>query len=40
MSKPANTRYRKTNWSDYNASLKRRGSLSIWLNPDLSWNAD
>lgn len=40
MPKPANTRYRTTNWAHYNASLKRRGSLSIWFDPDMSWQAD
>ena len=27
MSKPSPARYRTTNWSCYNASLKKRGSL-------------
>ena len=27
------------NWPDYNASLKRRGSLTIWVDPAMSWNA-
>ena len=40
MPKPANTRYRTTNWSDYNASLKRRGSLSVWFDPAMPWQAD
>lgn len=40
MPKPANTRYRTTNWSEYNASLKRRGSLSIWFDPEMSWQAE
>ena len=39
MPKPANTRYRTRNWSDYNASLTRRGSLSVWFDPDMSWQA-
>ncbi|NIY72751.1 IS5/IS1182 family transposase, partial [Marivivens donghaensis] len=34
------TRYRTTNWSDYNASLKRRGSLSIWFDPEMLWQAE
>lgn len=25
------TRYKSTNWATYNASLKARGSLTIWL---------
>ncbi len=31
MSKPAAARYRTTNWSEYNAALRRRGSLLVWL---------
>ena len=26
--------YRITNWSEYNKSLKQRGSLTIWLSED------
>jgi hypothetical protein len=40
MPKPATTRYRTTNWADYNASLKRRGSLSVWFDLEMSWQAD
>ena len=31
MSKPSPARYRTTNWSSYTASLRKRGSLLIWL---------
>jgi hypothetical protein len=31
MSSPNKPRYRTTNWKQYNAALKARGSLSIWL---------
>ncbi|HDR28389.1 MAG TPA: IS5/IS1182 family transposase, partial [Rhodovulum sp.] len=31
MSKRKPARYRTTNWSDYNAALRKRGSLLIWL---------
>ena len=31
MSKPTPARYRTTNWSIYTASLRKRGSLLIWL---------
>ncbi len=37
---PATSRYRTTNWAAYNASLKRRGSLSIRFDPDMSQQAD
>jgi len=40
MPKPSVTRYRTTNWSDYNASLRRRGSLSVWFDPNMVWHAE
>jgi hypothetical protein len=39
MSKPPRARYRTTNWPAYNASLKRRGLLIVWLDPKLQWQA-
>ncbi|OLS52661.1 hypothetical protein BV392_12075, partial [Rhodovulum sulfidophilum] len=39
MPKPPPTRYRTTNWSTYNASLRKRGSLSVWFDPDTVWHA-
>lgn len=39
MSKPSPTRYRTTNWKTYNAALVSRGSLSIWLDKNMSWYA-
>ncbi len=32
-------RYKVTNWSEYNAGLKRRGSLTLWLDESVaeSW---
>ncbi len=39
MPKSDATRYRTTNWSAYNASLMRRGSLSIWFDPEMIWHA-
>jgi hypothetical protein len=32
-------KYRTTNWKTYNAALKDRGDLSIWLNKDMQWLA-
>jgi len=32
-------KYQTINWPDYNNSLKKRGSLTIWLDPSLSWYA-
>jgi hypothetical protein len=37
MSSWAPTKYNTTNWSSYNDSLKRRGSLSIWFDPEMVW---
>ena len=28
------TTYRLRNWSDYNRSLTRHGSLTVWINPE------
>ena len=39
MSKPAPARYRTTNWSSYNAALRRRGSLLVWLDREMEWHA-
>ena len=39
MSKPLPARYRATNWSSYTASLRKRGSLLIWLEKDMTWFA-
>lgn len=39
MSKPLPARYRTTNWSSYTASLRKRGSLLIWLDKDMTWTA-
>src|ERR687894_1528467 len=39
MSKPLPARYRTTNWSEYNAALRRRGSVLIWLDREMDWLA-
>jgi hypothetical protein len=36
--KPASRKYRTTNWKAYNAALKTRGSLLIWLDPAMHWH--
>ena len=38
MSAPAKPKYRTTNWKEYNAALKARGSLLIWLDKDMLWH--
>jgi hypothetical protein len=30
-------KYKTTNWSSYNDSLRQRGSLSIWFDPAMKW---
>ncbi len=39
MSPRKKLRYRTTNWKQYNAALKARGSLSIWLDKRMTWFA-
>ncbi len=39
LKKKTPVRYRTTNWSQYNAALKARGSLGIWLDPGMQWLA-
>ena len=36
MTKPMPARYRTTNWSAYNAALRKRGSLLIWLDREMT----
>ncbi len=33
------TTYKATNWSACNDALKRRGSLTIWFDPEMTWRA-
>jgi hypothetical protein len=40
MSKPTSPTYKTTNWAAYNAALKRRGSLTIWFDPEMNWDAE
>lgn len=39
MNKPSPARYRTANWSSYDAALKKRGSLLIWLDKQMAWHA-
>ena len=39
MTKPLPARYRTTNWPSYNAALKKRGLLLIWLDREMTWLA-
>jgi hypothetical protein len=40
MSSWTPTKYKTRNWADYNFSLKQRGSLSIWFDPQMVWEVD
>ena len=37
MPKPTPPKYRTTNWPEYNAALKQRGSLDVWFDPEMQW---
>ena len=39
MSKPSPARYRTTNSTSYTASLRKLGSLLIWLDKEMTWLA-
>lgn len=39
MSSWTPTKYKTRNWAEYNLSLKKRGSLSIWFDPEMAWEA-
>ena len=39
MSKPIPPTYKTTNWAEYKAALKRRGSLTIWFDSQMAWEA-
>jgi len=39
MSSWTPTTYKTKNWSDYNNALKQRGSLSIWFDAGMAWEA-
>ena len=39
MSRPVPPAYKTRNWPAYNEALKRRGSLTIWFDPGMSWEA-
>lgn len=39
MNKTSPTRYKTTNWSQYNQALRKRGSFTIWFDPTMKWVA-
>ncbi|MFM7443303.1 MAG: hypothetical protein ACKO2N_05225, partial [Tabrizicola sp.] len=38
-SKPTPLTYKARNWPAYNEALKRRGLLTIWFDPAMTWDA-
>lgn len=40
QTKKLRTKYRTTNWKAYNAALKARGALTMWLDKDMQWLAE
>lgn len=39
MSKPAKQKYKTTNLKDYSQAMKARGSLTVWLDREIAWQA-
>ena len=39
MSRPQPPAYKTRSWPAYNEALKRRGSLTIWFDPAMTWDA-
>ena len=39
MSRPTPPTYKTKNWPAYNEVFKRRGSLTIWFDPEMIWDA-
>jgi hypothetical protein len=39
MSRPTSPTCKTRNWPAYNKALKRRGSLTIWFDPTMTWEA-
>ena len=39
MSRPTPPTYKTRNWQAYNEALKRRGSLTVWFDPEMIWEA-
>jgi hypothetical protein len=39
ISRPNTASYKPLNWPAYNKALRRRGSLTIWFDPEMAWGA-
>ena len=40
MNGPTSPTCKIRNWPGYNDALKRRGSLTIWFDPEMRWEAE
>jgi hypothetical protein len=40
MSRPNTPSYKTKNWPTYSEALKRRGALTIWFDPEMTWEAE
>jgi hypothetical protein len=40
MSSWTPTTYKTKNWSNYNRTFKQRGSLAIWFDAEIAWDAE
>ncbi len=39
MSRPPKPTCKTTNWQAYNQALRQRGSLTVWFDPTMQWEA-
>ncbi|MDS9863302.1 transposase, partial [Acinetobacter pittii] len=39
MNTQSKSRYKTTNWSEYNQALRQRGAFTIWFDPQMQWSA-
>ncbi|RAP39394.1 IS5 family transposase, partial [Rhodovulum viride] len=39
MSRPPKPIYKTINWQAYNQALRQRGSLTVWFDPEMQWDA-
>ena len=39
MNTESKSRYKTTNWSEYNQALRQRGAFTIWFDPQMQWSA-
>ncbi|WP_171334563.1 transposase, partial [Acinetobacter stercoris] len=39
MNTESKSRYKTTNWAEYNQALRQRGAFTIWFDPQMQWYA-